>query len=151
MPMKAIGLFIAAVVLALLASCSPSGQKNADNASEQQEAVTEVGSAVRVLGEGETFDVNVNPERLTIIDFNATWCGPCRAFAPTFEAASVKYKGEVDFISVDVDVHKDMAASLNINSIPAILFIRQDGTKEWNIGLMDADEFDGKIREALNK
>lgn len=105
-------------------------------------------AGVRVLAEGDNLDLSKNPERLTIIDFNATWCGPCVAFGPIFEAAAEKYGNKVDFISVDVDKHPALAQQLNIRSIPAILFIHPDGTRDWSIGLMSAEEFDQRIQDA---
>ena len=105
-------------------------------------------AGVKVLAPGEKIEMT-KPEKLTIIDFNATWCGPCRAFAPTFEAAAEKYGAKVDFYSVDVDQHQALARELNIRSIPAILFIHPDGTRDWSIGLMTAEEFDTRIQDAL--
>ena len=105
-------------------------------------------AGVKVLAPGEKIEMT-KPEKLTIIDFNATWCGPCVAFGPIFEAAAEKYAGKADFYSVDVDQHQDLARQLNIRSIPAILFIHPDGTRDWSIGLMTAEEFDERIQDAL--
>ena len=105
-------------------------------------------AGVKVLAPGEKIEMT-KPEKLTIFVFNASWCGPCRAFAPTFEAAAEKYGSKVDFYSVDVDQHQALARELNIRSIPAILFIHPDGTRDWSIGLMTAEEFDTRIQDAL--
>ncbi|MEE0979258.1 MAG: thioredoxin domain-containing protein [Muribaculaceae bacterium] len=104
---------------------------------------------VKVLAPGEKLELSKAPERLTVIDFNATWCGPCRAFTPIFDEAAKKYAGKVDFISVDIDQHQTLARQLYIQSIPAVLFIHKDGTKDWSIGLMTAEEFDQRIQDAL--
>ncbi|MDE7154539.1 MAG: thioredoxin fold domain-containing protein [Muribaculaceae bacterium] len=103
---------------------------------------------VKVLAPGEKLEIT-KPERLMIIDFNATWCGPCVAFGPIFEEAAKKYGNKVDFYSVDVDQHQQLAQQLNIRSIPAILFVHPDGTRDWSIGLMSAEEFDQRIQDAL--
>lgn len=97
----------------------------------------------------ENFDVDAAPGHLVIIDFNATWCGPCRQFAPVFEQAAKTFEGKVQFVSVDVDKHPELAAKLQIMSIPAILFIKPDGQKDWHIGLMTQAEFDSAINGAL--
>lgn len=142
---------LAAGSLAVLASCSGKSAQAESTPAETQEEVATTEGTVHVLAQGEVFDVNETPQCLTIIDFNATWCGPCQAFGPIFEEAAKKYGDKVKFISVDVDVHKDLAESLQINSIPAILFMYPDGTKDMSVGLMGSDEFCGKIDSALNK
>lgn len=106
-------------------------------------------AGVKVLGPDENLDLSKNPDKLMIIDFNATWCGPCVAFGPIFEEAAKKYAGKADFYSVDVDQHQDLAMELRIQSIPAILFIQPDGTRNWSIGLMTTEEFDQRIQDAL--
>ena len=142
---------LAAGSLAVVASCSSKSTQAESAPVEETQEVSTAKGMVHVLAQGEVFDINQTPQCLTIIDFNATWCGPCKAFGPIFEEAAEKYSDKVKFISVDVDVHKDLAESLQINSIPAILFIYPDGTKDMSVGLMDSDEFCGKIDSALNK
>lgn len=148
--MKTLRLFFATIATAALVSftgCKQQAEKPADtdNGTENIRHT----SNVYVLPQGATFDVNKAPEVLTIIDFNATWCGPCKAFSPIFEEAAKDYAGKVKFIAVDVDLHREMAEELNINSIPAILFINTNGVKEWSVGLMTKEEFYGKIDSAL--
>lgn len=57
------------------------------------------------------------------IDFNATWCGPCRQFAPYFEAAAEKYASKARFVSVDVDQYGDVANAFGIASIPTVVIL----------------------------
>lgn len=150
--MKLHKLFLATLAAgSLVVSCSSKGAQTESAPVEETQEVSTAKGTVHVLSQGEVFDVNETPQCLTIIDFNATWCGPCKAFGPIFEDAAKKYGDKVKFISVDVDVHKDLAESLQINSIPAILFIYPDGTKDMSVGLMDSDEFCGKIDSALEK
>lgn len=141
---------LVAGVLAVTTSCSGKSSQNESTSEEGELEIVTQDGYVYHLAKDEVIDVNEAPGRLTIFDFNATWCGPCRAFGPIFEDAAKKYN-QVKFISVDVDEHKDLAESLQINSIPAVLFIYPDGTKEMSVGLMDYDEFCGKIDSALEK
>lgn len=85
----------------------------------------------------------------TIIDFNATWCGPCKQFAPIFEAAAEKYQG-VDFQSVDVDENGAMAEQYGVQSIPMVVLLDKDGNVlDTNVGFMEAADFDQLIEKYL--
>lgn len=101
------------------------------------------------LPANESFDFKTAPGHLVIIDFNASWCGPCRSFAPVFAEAAKKYQGKVQFVSIDIDKHEKMARELMIQSIPAVLFIYPSGQKDWHIGFMNSAEFQSEIDKAL--
>ncbi|MGM9872572.1 MAG: thioredoxin domain-containing protein [Muribaculaceae bacterium] len=68
-------------------------------------------------------------KRLTVLDFNATWCGPCQEFKPVFKAAAQKYT-DVNFISIDVDQMPNTSDAWEISAIPTVIFIKPDGTTE---------------------
>lgn len=68
------------------------------------------------------------------IDFNATWCGPCREFAPYFEAAAKKFGNEAKFIAVDTDEYPAVAEAFGIQSIPTMIAVKADGTLGVYVG-----------------
>lgn len=63
----------------------------------------------------------------TIIDFYATWCGPCKRLSPIMEQLAKEYNGKVQFYKVDVDKERELATMFGIQSIPSILFIPKKG------------------------
>jgi len=72
----------------------------------------------------ENFNATIESGKTVIIDFWAPWCGPCRAFAPTFEAASEEYP-DVVFAKVNTEDQQELGAAFNIRSIPTLMVFRE--------------------------
>jgi thioredoxin 1 len=74
---------------------------------------------------GENFESVVGSADMVLVDFWASWCGPCRMFGPIFERASEKYQDAV-FGKVDTDAQTDLAQAFGISSIPTLMIIRDN-------------------------
>ena len=84
---------------------------------------------------------------LTLVDFWATWCGPCRMFGPIFESVSNKVSG-VNFVKFEVDeTNRQTPTIFGIRSIPSILAFRDGNLIEARTGLMDEETVIAWIRE----
>lgn len=146
--MKFNGFLAAACVAAVgvmgLASCG-SGQKAENGAQVAEQKAQE--HAVTVLEKGAV----ITPEesKLVVIDFNATWCGPCRQFAPIFDRVAENYTSKAVFYSVDVDVHPELAAQYGVQSIPMVAYVKPDGSYTTTVGLLPEQEFTAAIEAAL--
>ncbi len=72
-----------------------------------------------------SFDSAINDDsKVVFVDFNATWCGPCRTFAPMFEEFSNKHAQDALCISVDIDESRDLAMRYGISAVPTILIFK---------------------------
>ncbi|MBQ7171025.1 MAG: thioredoxin [Clostridia bacterium] len=63
--------------------------------------------------------------KAAVVDFSATWCGPCRMLAPVMEELSEEMEGKVDFYNADTDENPQLAGKYNIYSIPAVLVFKE--------------------------
>jgi thioredoxin 1 len=72
----------------------------------------------------ENFEQVVTGSDMVVVDFWAPWCAPCRAFAPTYEAASERHEGVV-FAKVNTEEEQELAAAFSIRSIPTLMLFRE--------------------------
>ena len=86
-----------------------------------------------------------------IIDFYATWCGPCKMIAPTLKELAKKYKDSIYVYKVDVDKQKRLAGAMGIQSMPTVVFIPIKGQPQVIVGAADKDTFYRAVKEVLLK
>lgn len=88
-------------------------------------------------------------DKPAIIDFYASWCGPCKAFAPVLEEVAEEYKGVIDVYKVNTENEEELAAVFNIRSIPTILFIPVNGQPQIVTGAMPKPQLIEAIEHVL--
>ena len=86
-----------------------------------------------------------------ILDFYATWCGPCKMVAPILEDLANEYDGQIYIYKIDVDAEPELAAAYGIQSIPTIFFCPMNGTPQVSQGAIDKESFKKTIAEFLLK
>jgi len=96
----------------------------------------------------ETFPERIQKDGIVFIDFWASWCGPCRAFAPIFEAAAKRHP-DITWAKVDTEAEQHLAGSLQIRSIPTLMVFRDGVLLLAQPGLVPAaalDDLVAKVR-----
>ena len=84
-------------------------------------------------------------ETPVLVDFWATWCGPCRMLAPTVSAIAEKYAGKVKVCKVDIDENIPLAEKYGIEVIPTLILFEKGEIKDRKIGLMTANEIESML------
>ena len=88
-------------------------------------------------------------DRPAVIDFYATWCGPCKRLSPILEELAAEYKGKLYVYKVDVDKERELAGMFDIRSVPSLLFIPKDGKPQMSAGSMSKEALEQVIRDVL--
>lgn len=84
---------------------------------------------------------------LAVVDFWATWCGPCRAIAPMLEQLAVEYVGKAKVAKLDVDTNQKTAMRFNVRSIPTILFFKNGKLVDSVVGAVPKAKLASKFQE----
>lgn len=84
-----------------------------------------------------------------VLDFWATWCGPCKMLSPVLDELAAAYSDRVRFCKVNVDDEPELAARFGIASIPTLLFFKNGEIIKKTVGYREKDELEGMLKELL--
>lgn len=145
---KTIGILSLTMLALTYAGCRNANAGSSPAAiGGQSESVSQAGEDGVVVGtETSQFKVVnnllISDNLPLVVDFNATWCGPCRAFSPIFHNVAGKYQGQAVFVSIDTDQYPEIAQAYKISAIPTVVFIMPGGgILGQKTGLMTEEEF----------
>ena len=86
-------------------------------------------------------------EKLTVVDFWATWCGPCRMIAPILDQLAADYDGKVKVTKLDVDANIKTATKFNVRSIPMLLFFKGGKVVDQIVGAVPRQTIEAKFKQ----
>jgi thioredoxin 1 len=96
----------------------------------------------------ETFELEIEKhEGLVVVDFWATWCGPCRMIAPILDQLAVEYLGKVKVAKLDVDTNIRTATRFNVRSIPLLLFFKDGKVIDQIVGAVPKLHIENKLQQ----
>lgn len=93
------------------------------------------------------FDKVITENKLVLIDFWATWCGPCKIVSPIIEKIASDYENKLIVAKVDIDKARDIAQNYNIQSIPTVILFKDGKIVSRQIGAMSFEEYEKEINK----
>ena len=120
-----------------------------EDALKSEVAIAEASAKPIELGPNDILEFGAPQPAPIVVDFSASWCGPCRQLHPIFEKLAKKYHGKVTFIYVDIDNAPQIAKEYGIEAVPTLLFVNQQGEIDRNIGFMSEDAMEAAIQSIM--
>lgn len=154
-------IVFASVLLAFtLSACAGKNNEKKSEEINQQKEVKKMGTIHLTKAEflSKVANYEANPtewkylgDKPCIIDFYASWCGPCKTIAPILEDLAKEYDGQIYIYKINTEEEQELAAAFGIRSIPSILFCPMTGAPQMAQGALPKDAFKQAITDVLLK
>ena len=98
----------------------------------------------------KNFDAEViQADSLVLVDFSATWCGPCKRLEPIVHEIAESYDGRLKVVKVDVDQARTVAAKYGVMSVPTVVLVKDGAVKDQMIGLVSKQQLAERIDKVI--
>ncbi len=98
----------------------------------------------------DEFEKIIKESKPTIVDFFATWCGPCKMLSPILEKVEEDSKGEFNIVKIDVDESYDVAKKYGIMSVPTMIIFKDGDEQEKIVGLRQKNQIEDAVRNYID-
>ena len=105
--------------------------------------------AIKQIRSKKEFDTTIQ-SGVTLVDFNAPWCGPCRSQEPILEKINSQFNGSALVTAINIDNHQDIAMELGIQSIPTLIIFKNNKEIQRFVGLQPPDALAGALEKLLD-
>lgn len=95
------------------------------------------------------FNEEINTDKLVLIDFFATWCGPCKMLSPIISEIANEYSDKVKVCKINVDENQELSLKYGITSVPTLIFLKNEEIVKMTVGLCSKSELIDMINELL--
>lgn len=106
-------------------------------------------SGLTKIGDDKFEEEVMKSDRLTLVDFGAEWCGPCKKLHPIMEDLANQFGEQIKVVEVDVGESPQTAMKFGVTSVPQLLFIREGIIRETVVGLLPKSKIEEKIESYL--
>jgi len=145
-------IFCLTALLVLVACNNKSQENNNEAAATNEPAQTEAPATAAPEEDGEWMkQTTLLSSKPMVVDFFATWCGPCKELTPILDEIEKKFKGQVIFERIDVDQKPELAQEFGIQAIPMLMFVTPKGEYQTLVGLQSPEVIESKITALLAK
>ncbi|WP_298662881.1 thioredoxin [uncultured Barnesiella sp.] len=153
---KRLMIWAVSLVALLLAACETQATNNDKNNKKENKMKTIELTKADFLKKVMDYETNPNEwkylgDKPAIIDFYASWCGPCKMVAPILEELAEEYDGQIYIYKVNTEEEQELAGLFGIRSIPSILFIPMGEQPQMTTGAMPKSSFKEAIDKVLLK
>ena len=145
--------FILSAVMVIVSCCRNSGGDNQQNTNNKEKKMQTIHlTKSEFLVKVADYETSPNEwkylgDRPAIIDFYASWCGPCKMIAPILEELAAEYGDSIYIYKIDTEKEQELSAAFGIRSIPTLLFVPMEGAPQMAQGAMPKNA----LKEAIDK
>ena len=145
--------FILSAVMVIVSCCRNSGGDNQQNTNNKEKKMQTIHlTKSEFLAKVADYETSPNEwkylgDRPAVIDFYASWCGPCKMIAPILEELAAEYGDSIYVYKINTEEEQELAAAFGIQSIPTLLFVPMEGAPQMAQGAMPKNA----LKEVIDK
>lgn len=142
-------VFVGVMLMIGVNSCD--NKNTASETSKEKSEKSEKSEIEASIASVSTESVNPKSEKLVLIDFYATWCGPCKEMAPVVKRMEEKYGDKLEFRKVDIDKEPELAEKYRVDAVPTFVILSPSGEEiDRMVGASDEEIMDETLWEIIN-
>ncbi|MBY2479082.1 thioredoxin [Clostridioides difficile] len=103
----------------------------------------------KIINNNEFINEVENKDGLVVVDFFATWCGPCKMLSPVYEALGNEMVEKADFLKVDIDQSMELAQKFEVSTVPTVIIFKDGKPVDRLIGFIPKDNLKNKVESYM--